>query len=520
MPLTAAHSGPAALRARVLREASVVALLTLAFAVAASWWDWPGKLHGPADDVVLVLAFSHLLMMVFGKRRSDELKAEVAFRREAEHELRHRARHDALTGLLNRAALTEELTAAVEDAASGGPATAVVLLDLDRFKEVNDTLGHSVGDTLLRSMAQRLTGELRAGTVLARLGGDEFVVVLRGCTGEEAARVAGRVLAAVRRPVQVEGLSIEVDGSCGVAVHGRTATDLLRHADVAMYAAKADHLGVAVHSPAMDRNPAAPLSLSGDLRRAIRNGELVVHYQPQVRLDDGRVVGVEALVRWQHPVRGLVPPAEFMPIAEQTGLIHPLTDVVLRQALTDCRRWRDGGLELVVAVNLSARSLLDPGLAGRVAELLREHGLPASCLELEITESAAMKDPGRALEVLTELRRLGVELSVDDYGTGHASLAYLTRLPVSTLKIDRSFVQTMELDASDRTIVRSTIDLAHSLGLRVVAEGVETRAVWEDLRRLRCETAQGYWLARPLPPVAVAASVAELESRLSSPRPA
>ncbi|CCG01874.1 putative Diguanylate kinase [Blastococcus saxobsidens DD2] len=280
----------------------------------------------------------------------------------------------------------------------------MVLLDPDRFKEVNDTLGHHVGDTLLRSVAQRLTDELREGTVLARQGGDEFVPVLRDCSGEEAVQVAGRTLDAIRSPCQVEGLTLEVDGSCGVAVHGTSATDLLRHADVAMYAAKADHLGVAVYVPSMDADAAAQLSLSGDLRRAIRDGELVVHYQPRVRLDDGRVVGVEALVRWQHPERGLIPPDQFIPLAEQTGLVRPLTEAVLDQALTDCRRWRDDGLDLVVAVNLSARSLLDPCLADQIAGLLRRHGLPASCLELEITESAAMKDPGRALEVLQELR--------------------------------------------------------------------------------------------------------------------
>ena len=268
----------------------------------------------------------------------------------------------------------------------------------------------------------------------------------------------------------------------------------------------------------MDADAADQLSLSGDLRRAIRDGELVVHYQPQVRMRDGRVAGVEALVRWQHADRGLVPPAQFIPLAGQTGLIRPLTDVVLRQALTDCRGWRADGLELTVAVNISARNLLDASLADQVAGLLAELGMPASCLELEITESAAMQDPGRALDVLRQLRDLGPDLSVDDYGTGHASLAYLTRLPVSTLKIDRSFVQTMELDASDRVIVRSTIDLAHSLGLRVVAEGVETRATWEELGRLGCGTAQGYWLSRPVPHAAVAGCVAEIQQRLDSSR--
>ncbi|MCF6745150.1 bifunctional diguanylate cyclase/phosphodiesterase [Blastococcus sp. KM273128] len=506
-----------ALRARVLREAAVVVLLTAAFGVASVHWDLPAHLGGPVDDVVLVLAFSHLLMMVFGKRRSDELKAEAVNRREAEQQLRYRAQHDALTGLLNRAALAEAAERAVEEACAGGPSVAVLLLDLDRFKEVNDTLGHHVGDDLLRAVAHRLAGELREGTVLARLGGDEFVVLLRGCDAPGAEEVAQRAVRALRRPFPVDGLLLEVDGSCGVAVGGGTAADLLRHADVAMYAAKADHLGVAVYRPALDADAPDQLRTFGELRRAIRDGELRVHYQPRVSVADGRVTGVEALVRWEHPERGLVPPAEFIPLAEQTGLIRPLTDAVLDQALTAGRRWRDAGLELTVGVNLSARSLLDTGLADRVAELLLAHALPATALELEITESAAMKDPGRALEVLHRLRDLGVELSVDDYGTGHASLAYLTRLPVGTLKIDRSFVQTMELDAADRTIVRSTVDLAHSLGLQVVAEGVETRATWEELARLGCDSAQGYWLARPMPDADVPDAVAELHRRLAAP---
>jgi EAL domain-containing protein (putative c-di-GMP-specific phosphodiesterase class I) len=312
-----------------------------------------------------------------------------------------------------------------------------------------------------------------------------------------------------------------VDASCGIAVDGGragggSAADLLRRADVAMYAAKSDHLEVVCYDPSLDAHTPEQLALYGDLRRAIRDGELVVHYQPKVGMQGGRVLGVEALVRWQHPQRGLVPPALFIPVAEQTGLIRTLTDVVLGQALSDCRRWRAEGVELPVAVNLSARSLLDTGLPDRVAALLDEHAVPAALLELEITESAAMQDPGRALGVLHQLRGLGLHLSVDDYGTGHASLAYLTRLPVDTLKIDRSFVQTMELDPGDQTIVRSTIDLAHNLGLRVVAEGVETRAAWDELTRLGCDDAQGYWLARPAPAGDVLPCVRLIEQRLSA----
>ena len=509
-------SAVSALRARVLTEACVVLVLTLAFGVSSAVLDLPDTLGGPWDDVVLVLAFSHLLMMVFGKRRSEELKAEVESRRTAELELRHRARHDPLTGLLTRGALVDEIDLAFAARTEGAPAAAVLLIDLDRFREVNDTLGHHVGDALLRSVAHRLREELREDTVLARLGSDEFVVLLRGADAADAGQVAGRLLGAVRRPFCVDGLSLEVDASCGVAASAADAADLLRRADVAMYAAKADHLGAVVYHPSLDTDAPDQLALFGELRRAIRDGELVVHYQPRVDIGDGRVVGVEALVRWQHAQRGTVPPAQFIPLAEHTGLIRPLTEAVLDRALADCRNWRAQGSTWTVAVNLSARSLLDPDLPTRVQELLARHGLPASCLELEITESAAMNDPGRALDVLHRLRDLGLLLSIDDYGTGHASLAYLTRLPVSTLKIDRSFVQTMELAPSDEVIVRSTIELAHSLGLRVVAEGVETRATWDELARLGCDEAQGYWLARPGPAAEVAAHVVAIEQRLAT----
>ena len=512
----------APLRSAVAREAAVVAVLTVLVAVSSGMWDLPGRITdwsrsavGPLDDVVLLLAASHLFMAVFGSRRARELKAQYARRAQAEDELRARARTDPLTGLLNRAGLAEELRSAVEGAAGGGSPPAVVMLDLDRFKEVNDTLGHAVGDALLCAVAERLTGELRRDDVLARLGGDEFVLVLRDADPDTVEHTTRRVLAALRRPFEVDGLALEVDGSLGVATSGTGPTELLRAADVAMYAAKADRSGVVVHSPDLDRHDPAQLGLFGDLRRGIRDGELRVHYQPKATLADGRVIGVEALVRWDHPQRGLLPPSEFIGVAETTGLIRTLTDVVLGRALGDCRRWRAEGAALSVAVNLSARVLLDTALPDRISGLLAEHGLPADCLELEVTESAAMQDPGQALDVLQRLRALGITLSVDDYGTGHASLSYLSRLPVSTLKIDRSFVSTMEVDGTDQVIVRSTIELAHALGLRVVAEGVETRGTWERLVALGCDEAQGYWLGRPGPAEDVLARVAAIEASTS-----
>lgn len=520
------NDGPKSLggvRRRAVGEAAVVVLLTALVAVAGAMWNLPEQISawskagaGPLDDIILLLAASHLFMIVYGARRGRELKAQTSRRDEAEVTLRHRARHDQLTGLLNRSGLTEELAAAVDDAASGGRALTAVLLDLDRFKEVNDTLGHAVGDELLRAVAGRLTHELRDGAVMARLGGDEFVVLLRDCLPPDAEAVTTRLLEALRRPFDVDGVLLEIDGSLGVAMSGDCDVDLLRAADIAMYAAKSQRSGVVVYSPHLDRHDPERLNVFGDLRRGIRDGELRVHYQPRAALAGGRIVGMEALVRWQHPERGMLPPADFIDIAEATGLIRPVTDIVLAQALDDCRAWRDVGLRLTVAVNLSARVLLDSELPDRVAELLRSHGLPAACLELEITESAAMKDPTQAMMVLRRLRQLGVALSVDDYGTGHASLSYLSRLPVGTLKIDRSFVSTMELDDNDKAIVRSTIELAHALGLRVVAEGVETRRAWEQLLAFGCDEAQGFWLGRPGPAEDVPARVAAIESMTSA----
>ena len=517
------------LRRRVLREATLALVLIGAIAATAVTADafellaaWTRATErAELDELLVVLAASHLVMMVFGGRRARDLKREFVERRAAEQQLLHRSRHDALTGLLNRGALLEEIDTAL--GAGGGPRCAVLLLDLDRFKEVNDTLGHHVGDDLLRCVAARFAAELGGVGHLARLGGDEFAVLLPGVRdGAAAQAVAERLLDAARRSFPLDGVTLEIDASIGLVVapaHGRSSADLLRRADIAMYAAKAEHAGVAAYSSGLDEADPARLALYGDLRRAIASGELVLHYQPKASVRSGRVSGVEALVRWQHSTRGLLAPADFLDIAEQTGLIRPLTACVLDRALADTRRWQDAGLVLAVAVNLSARSLLDAELPDQVADLLDRHGLPPAALELEITEGAAMSDPGRALAVLHRLRDLGVGLSVDDYGTGHASLAYLSRLPVTALKIDRSFVARMDDEADSRTIVRSTIDLARNLGLQVVAEGVETAAAWRHLAALGCDQAQGYWLARPTPPEQVSAVIDELLDRLAEERP-
>jgi len=432
---------------------------------------------------------------------------DVTERVRAEEALRHQARHDALTGLPNRALLHERMAAALGDEADAPRPLALLLLDLDHFKEVNDTFGHEQGDALLCQVAARLRGAVRGDDTVARLGGDEFAVLLPGCDAPGAARVAADIRAALAAPLRVEGQALQTGASVGIALgpaHGTDGPTLLRRADVAMYTAKRARRGHALYEPAQDQHSAERLALVADLRAAIERGTLALHYQPQVDVASGRACGVEALVRWPHPERGPIPPDAFIPLAEQTGLIAPLTDWVLAEAVRQGRAWQRGGLLLDVSVNLSMWNLHDPALPERVAGLLRDHGLPPAWLRLELTESALMADPERALEVLTRLAGLGVRLAVDDFGAGYSSLAYLKRLPVDALKIDKGFVRELATDATDAAIVASTVALGHALGLRVVAEGIEDRATWDLLAGMGCDVAQGYYLSRPLPPDALA----------------
>jgi diguanylate cyclase (GGDEF)-like protein len=420
----------------------------------------------------------------------------------ASRRLRHLALHDALTGLPNRTLFHERVERAIKGMRPDRT-VAVLLVDLDRFKEVNDTLGHDHGDELLKVVAERLGGALRQGDTLARLGGDEFAVVLTDLPHRgAAAETAGRLHDALRRPFGLHGIAVELDASVGVALspeHGRDVTTLIQRADVAMYDAKRTQGRVETYS--IDRDPYSParLSLLGELRRAIESDELVLHYQPKISLEGNIVTGVEALVRWQHPEHGLLQPDQFVPLAERTGTIAHLTRWVLDAALRQCAEWRLTYPELTVAVNLAAANVLDVGLPALVTELLDEHGLPGSALECEVSEHTVMSDPQRVTEVLAALRSLGVRVSLDDFGTGQASLAYLKRLPLDEVKIDRAFITTMADDDGDAVIVRSTIDLARNLGLEVVAEGVESESVLEALVDLRCNSAQGYFLSRPLP---------------------
>jgi diguanylate cyclase (GGDEF)-like protein len=374
-------------------------------------------------------------------------------------------------------------------------------LDLNRFKEVNDTLGHQYGDHLLLQVADRLRGSLRDSDSVARLGGDEFAILLPISGWEGALAATQRVGAALHDPFSMYDIALDVDASIGIAIAepGDDVETLLRHADVAMYEAKTAHYPFARYEASRDDNNLSRLVLLGDLRRAIATGELTLHYQPKISTSTGMLSSVEALVRWTHPALGLLQPDEFIPLAENTAIIHALTTEVLRLALSQARKWADAGRSIPVAVNISARSLLDPRFPAHVQELLDAHGVAPHLLSLELTETAVMTDHGVALTVLQALDSMGVSLSIDDFGTGYSSMSYLKTLPVKELKIDRSFVMGMANDPENAVIVRSAIDLGHNLGMTVVAEGVQDSITRSDLTDMGCDLVQGYQICRPIP---------------------
>jgi diguanylate cyclase (GGDEF)-like protein len=420
----------------------------------------------------------------------------------------HRALHDALTDLPNRVFLHTRLD---ERLRQKGDGLALLLLDLDRFKEVNDTLGHQVGDRLLQQIGRRLKDALPGADLVARLGGDEFAIVMPRTDVSGAAGVAGVIQRILQIPFELEGRPIAVDASIGIAVapeHGQDADTLLRCADIAMYQAKGSGAGLAIYRADQDRPRPDHLSLLGELRNGIEDDQLLLHYQPKLHMRDGVLVGVEALVRWQHPQRGFLLPCEFITLAETTGLIYPLTRWVLEAALKQHKAWQAVGLDLRVAVNLSRRTLHDPELPAMVAQLLARWQVAPEALVLEIIESSLMADPSHAGQNLNQLRAQGVCISIDDFGTGYSSLASLNDLPVDELKIDQSFVRAMASNTSSRAIVRAIIDLADALKLRVVAEGVEDQATWDVLAGLGCDAAQGYLVSRPVAAVDLEAWVA------------
>ncbi len=455
------------------------------------------------------LALVAIVLVIF-----QYLVAELLTSKRRGEELQRVARTDELTGLANRERFRVRLAERIERAREAEESFAVMLLDLDRFKEINDTLGHHYGDQLLRELGPRLVECVGPAGLVARMGGDEFAILPAEQTDdpqllEEMARA---LTGTVQHPTVIEEMTLQVGASVGIArypVDGDDSHTLLRRADVAMYTAKDGHYGVQLYAADSDQNSVHRLSVISDFQRALERDELVVHYQPIVDVRGADIRGAESLVRWEHPEHGLLAPGAFIGAVEQTGLIGPLTRHVLERSIAQCATWRTDGNDLSVAVNLSVRNLLDPGLPVQISALLDTYGLPADALQLEITESMIMSDPERALVIVGRLSELGVRLSVDDFGTGYSSLANLKRLPIDELKIDRSFVSPMMQDESDLIIVRSTINLGHDLGLTVIAEGVEDELTLKRLATLGCDLAQGYHLSRPLAPEAFAAWVAD-----------
>ncbi len=460
--------------------------LQLTFASPVAWTE-----H---DDQVLA-AFAHTLSSAIVRGRLYEQARRQAVEKE------HEATHDALTGLGNRRLLLEN---AGQLLAAGGPdCFGLLLIDLDRFKEVNDTLGHSAGDRLLRGVAHRLRDSVRTGDVVTRLGGDEFAVLVTGIDhAAQAESVAADLAEVLARPVEVDGLRLAVEGSVGVALYpedGRNVEELLSRADIAMYKAKGSHPRWQRYKASRDDSTLDRLALVAELRPAIDEGQLVLYYQPQTELRTGRVTGVEALVRWIHPVRGLLTPETFVPAVEQSGFVQEFTRAILRQALEACAGWREAGYDVGVSVNLSARNLLNTDLPGEVAQLLLTYKIPAPALTLEITETAMMADPDTAKQLLVSLSEIGVRIAVDDFGTGYSSLTLLQRCVLHEVKVDRGFVQRLLLERSDAAIVAATIQLAHSLGLTVVAEGIESQDLLEALAALHCDFGQGLHIGGAMP---------------------
>lgn len=426
---------------------------------------------------------------------------DVTERKKAQATLAHQARHDALTGLPNRMFLRDALDGAMATYAQSGEQVALLFMDLNRFKEVNDTFGHHYGDALLEQLSRRLTYVLRNDDTIARLGGDEFAALLPSAGMEQARAVATKLLSTVDAPFVLEGQDFYVGISVGIALcpdHGVDATILMRRADIAMYAAKRTGNGYVIYSPEQDDTNPVRHELMRDLRRAIEHGGLILHYQPQIDLRNGSGLQVEALIRWEHPENGYAPPASFVPLAEETGLIKPLTTWVVNEALRQCAVWQKKGLDVCVAVNLSARSLHDADLVNMVESALKRWEVPPANLALEITESAIIVDPHRVMQPLAQLHAMGVRFAIDDFGTGYSSLSYLQRLPIDVIKIDRSFVMDMMTNGDNAVIVRSILDLAHSLGMEVVAEGVETAEILASLDAMGCDLIQGYHVCRPV----------------------
>ena len=427
---------------------------------------------------------------------------DISERKQYISNLEHKALHDTLTGLPNRSLFQDRLIYALKAARRGASALAVLTIDVMRLREVNDILGHGAGDFVLQEVASRLQKTLRESDTLARLGGDEYAIILPGVSMQQVDIAVGKIQQQFELPVNIEDISLEVEAAIGIALypeHGDEPALLLQHADIAMHVAKNESTGFSVYNHEGNPYTLRRLKLLGELRQAIEKMELVLYYQPQIDLKTGRITSVEALARWPHPSEGIIPPDEFIPMVEKSGLIQPFTHWVLEDAIRQVKRWTEAGIDLTIAVNLSARNLIDVNLPGDIEKLLDSYNVSPAQLTLEVTESAIMSRPETALSILTQLHNIGFKLSIDDFGTGYSSLAYLKKLPVSELKIDQSFVFGLTTNDDDAVIVRSTIELAQNMGLKVVAEGVEDQDILDTLVVLGCDIAQGYHMSRPLP---------------------
>jgi diguanylate cyclase (GGDEF)-like protein/PAS domain S-box-containing protein len=431
------------------------------------------------------------------------IKRDITDRKHAEELVQQITFYDTLTNLPNRNNLYKHLLNAIGTASGTGTPIALLLIDLNQFREINDTLGHDKGDQVLQQVGRKLREVMFEHDIVARHGGDEFAVLLLNMAKAKDVDVeVQKILKALDTPFLIEGLPIMIEASIGASIypdHGKEAETLFNRADIALHVSKNSGIPYTVYHPAKDKHSPQRLAMMGELHHAIEHGDLLLFYQPAISLKTRRIIGVEALIRWKHPTRGIIPPDQFILSAEKTGLIHPLTRWVMAAAMRQCKAWHDAGMKLAISVNLSARNLVDPKLPDQVAEQFRAAQVAPEWMTFEITESVIMANPAQALEVLTRLHEMGARLSIDDFGTGYSSLSYLKRLPVETIKIDKSFVINMTKNQSDALIVRSTIDLAHNMNLKVVAEGVEDKDIWDRLHALGCDTAQGYYMGRPMP---------------------
>lgn len=442
--------------------------------------------------VLWVAVWGGLILSGITSRRLDKQNAVLL----------HQALHDSLTDLPNRTLLRDRMQQAIYYSQRENKPIALFFIDLNGFKEINDTLGYKSGDTLLKQVGSRLQGVFWKRDTVARLGGDEFAILLPGVDVDQVVLCAQKVTDTLEKPFTINKLNIQTGASIGIALypeHGKDPETLVRHAEVAMYQAKQNNREFVVYTPDADPHDIRRFTLMSELREAIERDELTLYYQPKINIATRTIIGVEALVRWQHPLYGVIPPNDFIPLAEQSGLIKPLTRWVIKEALRQCCAWRRGGINLSISVNVSMRSLRDRQLPDLVASLLERADAPPSCLNLEITESAVMVDPASSVATLRELRALGIRLSVDDFGTGFTSLSYLKELPIDEIKIDKSFVMGMTQNDNDAVIVRSIIELARNMGYSVVAEGIEDKDAWDMLEMLECTIGQGYYMARPLP---------------------